>query len=372
MKLIRPDRLTEKFIDLTKIDSPSFQEREMADRLTRELKGLGFSVWEDGAAEKINGNAGNLYAFLPGTEGPPLLFSGHMDTVGPAFHKKARIHPDGTITSSGDTVLGADDVSGLAVILEALASIREDGLPHRPLEILFTAAEEPYDRGSEVFDYGKIKSKEAHVLDLSGLVGGAARAAPAILSFRVEMLGKASHAGFAPEKGIHAIAAAADAISRLRMGRIDGETTLNIGTVEGGTATNVVPGHCVVGGEIRSYSNPAAGAALQAVSDRFAESAASYGAELRITSREGCRAYEVPPDHPVIRRYRAACGKIAVEPNLFRTFGGSDASSFSKHGIVSLVIANAMFNVHSCSEYTVAAEMAKAAEAVQYMMLGAE
>ncbi|HEX3026360.1 MAG TPA: M20/M25/M40 family metallo-hydrolase [Clostridia bacterium] len=372
MKLVRLDRLTDKFIELTKIDSPSFQEREMADRLTRDLKSLGFSVWEDDAAEKVNGNAGNLYAFLPGTEGSPLLFSGHMDTVNPALNKKAQLHPDGTITSSGDTVLGADDVSGLAVILEAVASIQEDGLPHRPLEILFTIAEEPYDCGSEVFDYGKIKSKEAYVLDLSGEIGGAAYAAPTILSFCVEISGKASHAGFAPEKGIHAIAAAADAISRLKMGHLDEETTLNIGTIQGGTATNIIPDRCVVNGEIRSYSHSAAKAALQSVTDRFAESAASYGAESRIKSREGCRAYEVPPDHPVIRRYQAACKKNGIEANLFKTFGGSDANNFSKYGIASIVIANAMFNVHSCSEYTVPSDMAKVAEVVRCMMLGGD
>lgn len=370
--MVRLDRLTDKFVELTKIDSPSFQEREMADRLTRDLKTLGFSVWEDDAAEKVNGNAGNLYAFLPGTEGSPLLFSGHMDTVSPALNKKAQLHPDGTITSSGDTVLGADDVSGLAVILEAVASIQEDGLPHRPLEILFTIAEEPYDCGSEVFDYGKIKSKEAYVLDLSGEIGGAAYAAPTILSFCVEISGKASHAGFAPEKGIHAIAAAADAISRLKMGHLDEETTLNIGTIQGGTATNIIPDRCVVNGEIRSYSHSAAKAALQSAADQFAESAASYGAQCRIRSREGCRAYEVPPDHPVILRYQAACRKNGMEATLFKTFGGSDANNFSKYGITSIVIANAMFNVHSCSEYTVPSDMEKVTEVVRCMMLGGD
>lgn len=370
--MIRPNRLTDRFIELTKIDSPSFQERKIADRLTHELKSLGFSVREDDAGKKVHGNAGNIYAFLPGTEGSPLLFSSHMDTVSPALNKKAQMHPDGTITSSGDTVLGADDVSGITVILEALTSIQEDELPHRPLEVLFTIAEEPYDCGSEVFDYGRIKSKEAYVLDLSGAIGGAAYAAPTILSFGIEVLGMSSHAGFAPEKGIHAIAAAADAISRLKMGYIDGETTLNIGTIEGGTATNIIPDRCIVRGEIRSYSDSAAKAVLRSVSQRFAESAASYGAEYQINSREGCLAYEVPVDHPVIRRYQAACRKTGIETELFKTFGGSDANNFSKNGIVSLVVANAMFNIHSCHEYTVSADMAKVAEVVRCMMLGAD
>jgi peptidase T-like protein len=372
LKLIRPNRLTERFLELTKIDSPSFKEREMADVLTRELKSLGFSVLEDDAGGKLNGSAGNLYAFLPGTEGAPLLFSGHMDTVEPALNKKAQLHPDGTITSSGDTVLGADDLSGVSAILEAAASIQEDGLPHRPLEILFTIAEEPYGCGSEVFDYGRIRSKEAYVLDLSGPIGGAAYAAPTILSFCVEVRGKSSHAGFAPENGIHAIAAAAAAVSRLKMGRIDQETTLNIGTIEGGTATNIVPDRCAVKGEIRSYTNSAAEAVLKTVSDIFSEAAASCGAECSMQSRMGCRAYEVPMDDPVIQRYRKACKKAGIEPDLFKTFGGSDANSFVRNGIASLVIASAMFHVHSCGEYTVAADMAKAAEVVRYLMLGGD
>lgn len=367
--MIQSDRLTNTFIELTKIDCPSKKEREMADWLIHELKNLGFSVCEDDAGEKINGNAGNIYAFLPGTEGEPLLFSTHMDTVEPALGKRAQLHPDGTITSFGDTVLGADDASGIAILLEAITSIQEDKLAHRPLEFLFTVAEEPYDCGSEVFDYTLIQSKEAYVLDLSGPIGGAAYAAPAILSFYAEVQGKSSHAGFAPEQGIHAIAAAADAVSGLQMGHIDTETTLNIGTIKGGVATNIIPDCCIVQGEIRSYLNEKAEAVFQSVKDHFAASASAYGAECQITSRWGCYAYELPESHSVIQRYRQACEKAGAKSNLFRTFGGSDASNFMKHGIAGLVIANAMFEIHSCREYTVAADMAKVAEAVEYMML---
>lgn len=213
--------------------------------------------------------------------------------------------------------------------------------------LFFPVAEEPYDRGSEVFDYARIQSKEAYVLDLSGDIGGAAYAAPAILSFCVEMKGKSSHAGFAPEQGVHAIAAATDAKSRLQTGRIDSETTLNIGTITGGTAANIVPGCCVIKEEIHSYSNERAETAFQSVIDNFAASAASYGAEHRAQSRLGCQAYELPENHSVIQRDKNVCEKSGMEANLFKTFGGSDASNFSKHGIASLVIANAMFNIHS-------------------------
>jgi tripeptide aminopeptidase len=367
--MIRTDRLTDTFISLTAIDCPSFGERAMADRLTTELNKLGLCVEEDDAGIKTNGTAGNLFAVLPGTvDGEPLLFSGHMDTVQPAMHKKAQKHSDGTITSDGTTVLGADDAAGLAAILEALTSIKDDALPHRTLEILFTIAEEPYARGSEAFDYSKVKSHEAYVLDLAGTVGRAAYAAPTICSFTFEIFGKSSHAGFAPEEGVHAIAVAAQAISQLKMGRVDDETTLNIGTIEGGSATNIVPDHCIVKGEIRSYTHATVERVLESLVSKFNSTAASYGATCQMNSHFGCRAYEIPRQHPVILRYEEACANTGVSMQLCKTFGGSDVNQFEQHGITGLVIANAMFGAHSCKEYTSVADLKKVAEITQQLM----
>lgn len=368
--MIQPKRITDNFLSLAAIDSPSYGERKMADRLTAALKELGLSVEEDGAAEALRGNAGNLFARLPGT-GTPLLFTGHMDTVEPSAGKKPQLHPDGTVTSDGTTVLGADDLAGVTILLEALASIREDGLPHPPLEILFSVAEEPYDRGSEVFDFGKIRSREAYVLDLNGKVGGAAYAAPSICSFTVTVGGKSSHAGFAPEKGVHAIAAAARAIDKLKMGCVDGETTLNVGMIAGGTATNIVPDLCTVKGELRSYSHAKAEALLDSVAGTFSRAAVSLGASFKMESRFGCRAYEISRSEPVARRYADACEKAGVQPDFFRTFGGSDANQLNQHGIRSLVISSAMYLPHTCREYTRVADMAKMAEIVRTMMLHA-
>lgn len=367
--MIRQDRITQTFCSLTKIDSPSFGERAMADCLTARLKRLGLTVAEDDAAEKTHGTAGNLLATLPGTQaGEPLLFAAHMDTVAPALGKKAIVHPDGTITSDGTTVLGADDVSGLAIILEALESIKENTLPHRPLEILFTIAEEPYDCGSEVFDYSKVHAKEAYVLDLGGAAGGAAYAAPTICSFTFELTGKAAHAGFAPQEGIHAVAAAALAVSKLKMGKLDEETTLNIGTIQGGTATNIVPDKCTVSGELRSYSHQTAERVLQNVIAVFQDAAKTFGASCRFSSRFGCYAYEISKNHPVVQRYAAACQATGAKLNLFRTFGGSDANQFAKHGISGLVISSAMYRCHSCEEYTTVKDLQEAAEVIQKLM----
>ncbi len=367
--MINKKRIADRFLSLAAIDSPSFGERRMADRLTWELKKLGLTVEEDGAAAEIHGNAGNLFARLDGGSGEPVLLAGHMDTVDPSRGKKPLLHADGTITSDGTTVLGADDLGGVTAILESLTSVLEDGLPRRPLEILFSAAEEPYDRGSEAFDFRRIRSREAYVFDLDGEVGGAACAAPSICSFAVEVRGKSSHAGFAPEEGIHAISAAASAIRDLKMGRVDSETTLNVGIIRGGSAANIVPDLCTVKGELRSYSNEKAEKLLDTVVDTFSKAAASIGAACRTESRFGCRAYQISPGEPVAREYREACKKAGVEADFFRTFGGSDANQLNSHGIRSLAAASAMHRVHTCREYTKVGEIAKVAEIIQALLL---
>lgn len=226
MPTISQERLTQDFLELTAVSSESLDERKAADLLTQKLHELGFSVVEDKAGEKLGGNAGNLYGFLKGTiPGEPLLFSAHMDTVKPGRNKKPILHEDGIFTSDGTTVLGADDAAGLAEILEGIRSVRESGQPHRDIEILFPVAEEIYIQGSGVFDFNRILAKEAYVLDISGEVGSAAVRAPSLISFRVTVNGRASHAGFAPEKGVHAIAAAAEAIVHIPLGQADEETS---------------------------------------------------------------------------------------------------------------------------------------------------
>ena len=223
--MVQTERLVQTFCRMVSFDSPSYGEREICDFLTEHLTALGLRVQEDDAAQRIHGTAGNLYAYLPATQGmeqlPPLLFSGHMDTVEPSKGKKAIVHADGTITSDGSTVLGADDCAALAAILEALTVMQENHLPHRAIEILFSVAEETYCIGASVFDFSKIRAKEAYVLDLTGAVGGAAVQAPTLLSFRIAVQGKASHAGFHPEQGIHAICVAASAARRLQNGWLD-------------------------------------------------------------------------------------------------------------------------------------------------------
>ncbi len=362
---INRERLIESFTGLVKIDSPSFSECEMAGFLAERMKKLGFSVAEDDAGKAIGGSCNNLYGSLAGSlPYAPLLLCAHMDTVEPCRNKRAVLHADGRITSAGDTILGADDYAGIAAILEAVESLREEHIPHRPIEVLFTVAEEPYCTGAAQIDYARIRSKECYVLDLTGPVGRAALKAPTIFLFTAQITGRAAHAGFEPEKGVHAIAAAARAISVLRMGRQDEETVLNIGSIAGGTVTNIVPETCTVRGEIRSYTHEKAVACLREVEEAFLQTAKNIGAEVRLETRQACHAYETPQDHPVTLRFQKAAREMGLSGELEATFGGSDNNFLSQNGIAGLVLATAMNRCHSRDEYTTEEELVNIASLV--------
>ncbi|MDF2822259.1 MAG: peptidase T-like protein [Clostridiales bacterium] len=368
--MINVQRIIDEFQELVAIDSPTFGERQIADVLKNKLEAIGFQVTEDEVGKLFGSDCGNLYGYLEGEiSGDSLLFSAHMDTVTPAHGKKAIVHSDGRITSAGDTVLGADDVAGLTSILEAIRSIREEGLPHRSIEVLFPVAEEIYTKGSSSYDYTTIKSKEAYVLDLSGEVGRAAYTAPTILSFKAIIKGKAAHAGFSPEEGIHSIAIAAKAIAKMKLGRIDEETTFNIGTITGGEATNIIPENCKLEGEIRSLKHEKAIGYLMEIKELLEKEVSDFGAILEWEEKINCYAYETDINGHSANRYREACEKLGIKPDFVKTFGGSDLNAFARNGIVGLVLTNAMNKVHSCEEFTQVEELIKSTEIVKELML---
>lgn len=375
------ERLITEFVSLISIDSKSFHEKKMADYLKHRLADLGFTVSEDDAGERLGGSCGNIYGYWKGAEdntgeagvtpgtGAPLLFCCHMDTVEPCLGKKAVFEEDGTIKSGGETILGADDCSGIAAILEALTVIRDQNLSHRPIEVLFTVAEEVHCKGGSCFDFSSLRSGEAYVLDLAGPVGYAAYKAPSILTLSITITGKAAHAGFAPEKGIHAIQAASKAIAELELGRIDDETTLNIGTIQGGLATNIIPEHCAITGEIRSYDHAKALTAAETVKNHFIRTAEAMGASASVEVRTHCEAYEIQPNDPVALRFSKICRDQGLSGELLETFGGSDNHHLVKHGIRGLVLSNAMNDCHSCEEYTTVDELCRIAELTLSLML---
>lgn len=366
--LTNKERLIGQFTRLITIDSPTLGERQMADYLKGELTALGLTVREDDAGERLGGTSGNLYGFLEGDNRlQPLLLCSHMDTVEPSHGKKAILEND-ILYSDGHTVLGADDCSGITAILEALRVIQEQKLHHRPVEVLFTIAEEIYCKGAEQFDFSQVRSKEAYILDYSGPAGTAAYQAPTILSFTAVVHGLASHAGFAPHKGIHAIQAAANAVAALTLGQIDPDTTLNVGTIQGGKGTNIIPDLCTVAGEIRSYSHETALSLAEKVHKQFESSAALFGATVEFIEKLGCRAYETTKDHPVIQRFQRACHEMNLPGTLEKTFGGSDNNVFAQNGITGLVVSSAMYQCHSLKEYAPVEEMIQLAELTRLLI----
>ncbi len=346
--------LFERLSGLTSIDSLSFHEREMADRLKAELEALGIHAEEDDAAEKLHGNAGNLYAFVKGTlPGPPILLSAHMDTVVPGTGKKAVWDKEaGIIRSDGTTVLGADDASGILEILEALRIMGEkDYLPHRDLEILFTVGEEAFGYGANAFDCSRIQAREAYVLDVNGPVGTAVYKAPTILSFEARILGRAAHAGFEPEAGIHAIQIMSRAVASLKLGHLDEETTCNIGTVQGGKAVNIVPAEASCRGEIRSYRHEKALETLEEVRRAFQAEADAAGAGFEFSPVVHLKAFETDSKENVFEDFRAACDMISVDPEFRASFGGSDQNVYAQYKIPGLVLSCGMENIHTTEEY---------------------
>ena len=370
-KYINRERILDEFQRLVSFDSPSYQEKATADYLKEKLLSLGLEVKEDNAAKELIsedntrvGATSNIYGYLKGNvPGEPVLFSSHLDTVSPGTGKKAVIHEDGKITSEGETVLGADDVSGLVSILEALTIIRDGELEHPDIEILFTVAEEPYCSGSRFVQYDSLKSKIGYVLDLTGSVGTAAIAAPSIISLNIQVKGKAAHAGFEPEKGINALSMAAEALAGIRTGRLGNGITVNFGTISGGAGKNIVPEEILIEGEIRGLDHEKAQEQVEAIKRIFEKSAEKYGGEIIFKAEEHIRAYGVAQDSDVVRRFKEAANKLQSENgvNLITTYGGSDANRLNEHGIETIVLSCGMENCHSCSEYTTIEELERSA-----------
>ena len=362
-------RMIKEFCHLVSIDSPSFSEREMADYLIGVFAENQIILEEDEAGSCYGGNSGNLYGYWKGTlEGDPILFSMHMDTVEPAKGKKAIVHEDGKITSDGKTVLGADDLSAIAEVIEAVRSITEQKTAHRDVEFLISIAEEQHLRGSQVFDFSRIKAKESYVLDKTGIIGSAAVVAPSLATFEVVVQGKAAHAGFAPEDGVNAVLIASKAVSRIPLGHVGTEMTVNIGSIQSDFATNIVPPVCTVKGEVRSFSHEAVLKQLNDIRNVFDEEVARLGGFVEYQEEILFRAYVTPEDAAVVRRYADVCQRLGIQPVLERTFGGSDQNHLCANGVQGMVLASAMQQAHSNSEYTTISDMEKVAKIVMGLM----
>lgn len=345
------ERLIERFMSYVQIDSETLNEGQFDDFLFGELEKLGFEVSRDDAGEKIGSNGYNIYAYKSGTlAGEPLAFSCHTDTVKPGIGIKPVLE-DGVIRSSGDTILASDDKAGIAAIMEAMAQIREEGLAHRPIEIIFTIAEEGGLRGAKNLDYDRIRSRKAVILDSGGTVGSIVVQAPAQDKIFATFHGRPAHAGIEPEKGISAISVAAEAIHNMKLLRIDEETTANLGTLIAESATNIVCPTAKLIAEARSLDNDKLKAQRDHMVACMEEAAKAFGATVDIQVESMYSAFNIPADDPFLKELSAVLEGLGFKITLASTGGGSDANIFNQKGIKALNLGTGMTGAHTLEEH---------------------
>jgi tripeptide aminopeptidase len=361
---INQQRLVDEFLELVQIDSAPKNERLIADALLAKLRSLGLTVTEDDSGAKIGGNAGNILGVLEGEKAaPPLLFCAHMDRVHPGFGIQPQLK-GGLITSDGTTILAADDVAGIVAILEAVRIMKEQELPHGRIEILFTVAEEGGLFGAKSLDASTLQAKAGFFLDSSGPVGSIVVQAPAQKGLQATIHGKAAHAGLAPEEGISAILVAAHAITRMQLGRIDSETTANIGVIQGGAATNIIPDRVELKGEARSLDNSKLDQQMDHMVDMINTTCAEHQIKADIQVSHSYSAFNLSQDDYPVKLAVEAARALGLAPRLESTGGGSDANIINGYGIPSVVLGMGYSDVHTTKESIPVEQLAAAAKYV--------
>lgn len=369
--MINQQRLSDEFSRLASINSPPLKESAIASYLAERLQQLGAKVCFDSAAEATGGEVGNLVAKFAGVskDTEPLLFSVHMDTVEPSGQVEPVLR-DGVFYSAGDTVLGADDKAGIAELIEALEVVREQNIPHGPIEVVVTIAEEIGLVGAKHFDYSMVEARRGYALDTEG-VDCMVLQAPSANHLQIEITGLAAHAGMVPELGVSAIQTAALAISQMRLGRIDHETTANIGCIKGGVASNIVPQSVSIVGEARSHDSQKLQeqtdhmlACFDAAAEQMARTinGSSVRPQISIDVRSDFPSMSVAEDAPVVKLARAAAAAVGHDLKVRLGGGGSDANIFNAHGTEMIILATGMTRVHTHDEFVAVADMVHVTE----------
>ena len=368
--MVNQQRLCNEFQHQAAIASPSYQEAAMASYLQQRLEKLGAAVEFDAAGEAIGSDSGNLIARFPGTKsGPPFLLSVHMDTVTPATDVQPLLQ-DGVFTSAGATVLGADDKAGICEIIEAIEVLQEQQITHVPLELVITVCEEKGLLGAKQLDMAQLQALRGVAMDTAG-VDLIVNRAPAANRFKIDIIGLEAHAGICPEQGISAIAIAGAAIARLPLGRIDTETTANIGTIHGGEATNVVPNRVSLTGEVRSLDAEKLRQQTELIISVFeqeVERAQTLSAEghkqasMVLELNEDFPAFQVDETAELVKLVQSAGTALGRPQQLKAAGGGSDANIFNAQGIETLVLATGMDKIHTADERISVDDMVKVSE----------
>jgi len=360
--VIQPARLQALFLELVQIDSLSRREGRIAARLSRELAELGAEVSFDDAGAAVGGETGNLIAHVPGTvDAPALLLCAHMDTVEPGVGVRPVVEDD-VIRSDGTTVLGGDDKSGVAIVCECVRACRERGLSHPPLDVVFTICEEVGLLGARHLDFARLRARSGLVFD-SDAVGFAFTRAPGANLIEAVVRGRAAHAGMAPERGVSAIQVAAEAIAAMRLGRIDPETTANIGIITGGRAVNIVPDEVRVRGEARSHDLARLTTQTEHMRACFAEAAARHpGAAAEVTVTRQYEPMAVPDDAPIMQLVVSAAARVGRTITPAGMGGGCDANILNRRGLQVVNLGTGMRDIHTTGEWLRVSDMVAAAE----------
>jgi tripeptide aminopeptidase len=342
------DRLSERFVRLCEIASPTGDERAVADAVTAELREHGIEVREDDAAGPARAGAGNLVARVPGSGDRWLMLCAHLDTV-PHQGPIRVVEQDGLLRSAGETILGADNKAAVAVLIELAA--RQAGSPGPVgLELVFTVAEEDGLRGAKELDLGSLRAEVGFVIDHASPIGEILVAAPTYKKLAATFRGQEAHAGINPEDGNSAVAAAAAAITGMELGRLDDETTANVGLIQGGTASNVVPGSCRIEGEARSIAGEKAAASVGSMVDACTWAAGEHDCDVDVEVTEVFRSYRVGADAAPVRLALSALRRAGHQPELVATGGGSDANALRAAGFDCVLLANGTEANHTPQE----------------------
>lgn len=338
-------------VRLCEIPSPSREEGRVAELVRAELAELGAEVHEDGAAATLPAGCGNIVARFPATAegGVPVMFAAHLDTV-PVTDAIDVTLDDGHLTNSRDAILGADDKSAVAVLLHAMRRVVQEGRPHAGVELVFTPCEEIGLRGAAAFDPSPLRARFGFVFDHTGPIGDVVVSAPSLHRIWATFVGRPAHAGIAPEQGRSAILAASRAIARMPLGRIDAETTANVGTVEGGTATNVIAGRCSITAEARSRDERALSIQLTAMLDAMTWAAAECEVDLETRVEREFTAYRISEADPHVAMAMSVLEGLGHAPRLVPSGGGSDVNALVRNGFPAVNLCNGMQAVHTPDE----------------------
>ncbi|RPH94784.1 M20/M25/M40 family metallo-hydrolase [candidate division KSB1 bacterium] len=354
------DRLVKTFFDLVQIDSPSKQESAVADYIEKVLATLGVKTWRDDAGGKIGGNCGNLHVRVPArnSSAPAILFSAHMDCVMPCMSVKPRLE-NGVIRSDGTTVLGADDKAGIVTIIEMLRCAHEAGMPHGPIEVIFDVSEETGLLGANQIDLSSVQAKCAFILDGEELDRVVYRS-PSANRMAYEIDGVAAHAGMYPERGVSAIEVFAEAVSRMKLGRLDPDSTANIGTVNAGRATNIVADKLTSTAEARSHSNDVLETQTRHMAQCFHDAVKKYtktvdGRTIAPVFREKVKrefnAMNMPLESMAYKLAAEAGQTLGLDMKPMSIGGGTNANVYNEKGLPSVVIGCGMKDEHTTSEH---------------------